>query len=138
MAVQIKESVRNTRLDDIDTAITTAGSMRIYTGTQPANCATANSGTLLADITLPNPAFGSASGGQMAKNGTWQDTSADGAGTAGHFRIYNTTTPGDGSTTTILQGSCGQGSGDLSFDNTSITAGQQVTISTFTLTDGNA
>jgi hypothetical protein len=33
-----------------------------------------------------------------------------------------------------MQGSVGQGSGDLSLDNTTITASQTITISTFTLT----
>ena len=139
MAIQLRQTTRSNRLDQIDTDIGATGLMRIYTGAQPTNCQTANSGTLLAEITLPNPAFQSASAGSMQKSASaWQDTSADGTGTAAHFRIYNSATPGDGTTTTILQGSVGQGTGDLSLDNTSINSGQQVTITTFTLTDGNA
>jgi hypothetical protein len=37
-----------------------------------------------------------------------------------------------------MQGSVGQGTGDLSLDNTTISNGQTITINTFTLTDGNA
>ena len=40
-------------------------------------------------------------------------------------------------TTCIVQGSSGIGSGDISFNGT-ITSGQTVTVSAFTLTDGNA
>ena len=138
MTVQLRETeVQNVRLDAIDTAVGVSGSCRIYTGAQPANPTSANSGTLLAHINLPNPAFAAASTGTMAKNGTWQDTSADGgtASTPGHFRIYNSQATMDG-TTCMLQGSCAIGSGDINFDGT-ITAGQSVTINTFTLTEGN-
>lgn len=74
-----------------------------------------------------------AASGQKAKSGTWQDATADASGTAAHFRIYAS----DG-TTCHLQGTVGQGSGDLSLDNVTIVAEQQVTINSFTLTDGNA
>lgn len=74
-----------------------------------------------------------AASGSKAKLGTWQDTVADATGTAAHFRIYKS----DG-TTCQIQGTVGQGTGDLSLDNTSIVAGQSVTITAFTLTDGNA
>ena len=137
MTTQYRETVRNARLDQVDTLVGTAGSLRIYTGAQPADCTAANSGTLLSHIVLPNPAFAAAATGAMAKNGTWQDASADGgaAGTPGHYRIYNSQATMDG-TTCVVQGSCGIGSGDINFDGT-ITAGQQVTINTFTLTEGN-
>ena len=138
MAVQLRETeVQNVRLDAIDTAIGVSGSLRVFTGAQPANCTLANSGTLLAHIVLPNPAMAVASAGTMAKSGTWQDASADGGSTStpGHFRIYNSQVTMDG-TTCMLQGSCAIGSGDINFDGT-ITAGQSVTINTFTLTEGN-
>jgi hypothetical protein len=129
--------VRNNMLDAFDTAIGTSGSLRIYTGAQPADPTQANSGTLLAHINLPNPAFGAAAAGAMAKNGTWQDASADGgsASTPGHCRFYNSQVTMDG-TTCQGQGSAGIGSGDINFDGT-ITAGQQVTINTCVITEGN-
>jgi hypothetical protein len=76
-----------------------------------------------------------ASGGAKAKSGTWQDTSADATGTAAHFRIYDS-----GGTVCGLQGSVTitGGGGDMTVDNTSFAAAQSFTISTFTLTDGNA
>jgi hypothetical protein len=111
--------------------------MRIYTGAQPANCAAANSGTVLCDFNLPADWMAAAAAGAKAKLGTWQEASAEAAGVAAHFRVYNSQATKDG-TTCFIQGSVGQGSGDLSLDNTTIAAGQQVTIDTFTLTDGNA
>mgnify|MGYP006921735661 CR=1 FL=1 len=57
--------------------------------------------------------------------------SSSGTGTAGHYRIKQGATCHE-------QGSIGLGSGDLSLDNTSITSGQNVTISTFSRTQGNA
>jgi hypothetical protein len=76
-----------------------------------------------------------ASSGSKAKSGTWEDASADATGTAAHFRIYAS----DG-TTQHIQGTVTAtgGGGDLTLDNTSITAAQKVTITGFTLTDGNA
>jgi hypothetical protein len=80
-----------------------------------------------------------AAAGAKAKSGTWQDTSADGTGTAGHFRVYNSQATKDG-TTCFMQGSVTitSGGGDMEVDNTSIATGQTVTVTTFTLTDANA
>jgi hypothetical protein len=78
-----------------------------------------------------------ASGGQKTLLGSWVDTSADNAGTAAHFRVYSSQATKDGSTC-FMQGSVGQGSGDLSLDNATLTAGQQFSITAFTWTEGNA
>ena len=135
MALQLSTTARNARLDAIETTIGTAPILTIRTGTAPADCATANSGTVLATLTLPSDWMANASSGSKAKSGTWQDASADNAGTAAHFRIHDST-----GTTCHLQGTVTAtgGGGDLTLDNTSIAAGQTVTITSFTLTDGNA
>lgn len=133
MAIQLSTSVRNARLDQIEATIGTAPILKIRTGSAPADCAAADSGTVLVTMTLPSDWMTAAASGSKAKSGTWQDTSADATGTAAHFRIYDS-----GGSTCHLQGTVGQGSGDLSLDNTSIVAGQQVTINSFTLTDANA
>jgi hypothetical protein len=135
MAVQLSTTVRNARLDAIETAIGTSAVLKIRTGAPPANCGTADSGTVLATLSLPSDWMAAASSGSKAKSGTWEDTSADNAGTAAHFRVYAS----DG-TTCHLQGTVtatGNG-GDMTLDNVSIGAGQAVTITGFTLTDGNA
>jgi hypothetical protein len=138
MAIQFKDTVRNGRLDAIETVGGTSCSLRVYTGSQPAACTSANQGTLLATINLPSDWLANAGSGTKAIAGTWQDASADGgsASTPGHFRIYNSQSTMDG-TTCIIQGSAGIGSGDLNCNGT-FTAGQTFNITAFTLTDGNA
>lgn len=133
MAIQLSVAVRNARLDSIETAIGTAPVLTIRTGAPPADCAAANSGTVLATIALPSDWAAAASSGSKAKSGTWQDVAADATGTAAHFRIHDS-----GLTVCHLQGTVGQGSGDLSLDNSALVAGQTLTINGFELTDGNA
>lgn len=135
MAIQLSTTVRNARLDAIETAIGTSAVLKIRTGAAPADVATADSGTVLATLTLPSDWLAAASGGAKSKAGTWEDTSADATGTAAHFRIYAS----DG-TTCHLQGTvtATSGGGDMEVDNTSFAAAQSFTINTFTLTDGNA
>lgn len=135
MALQLSVGVRNARLDAIETTIGTSAVLKIRTGAQPADCATADSGTVLATLSLPSDWMAAASSGSKAKAGTWSDSSADNTGTAGHFRIYAS----DG-TTCHVQGTVTAtgGGGDMTVDSTSFTAGQGFTITTFSLTDANA
>lgn len=135
MAVQLSVAARNARLDAIETAAGASAILKIRTGAQPATCATADSGTVLATLDLPADYLAAAGSGTKAKSGTWEDASADAAGTAGHFRIYAS----DG-TTCHMQGTvtATSGGGDLELNNVVLAAGQTVTITSFTLTDGNA
>lgn len=131
MAVQLSGSVRDARLDAIEVTIGASPTLEIRTGAAPANCAAADSGTVLATLALPSDWMAAASGGSKAKSGTWQDASADASGTAAHFRIK-------AASTCHMQGSVGTSGTDMIVDSVSFTAGQSFTISTFTLTDGNA
>lgn len=135
MAIQLSTTVRNARLDAIETAIGASAILKIRTGAQPATCATADAGTVLATVNLPSDWMAAASAGVKAKSGTWQDTSADATGTAAHYRIYAT----DG-TTCHIQGSITitGGGGDMEVDNTSFATGQSYTVSAYNLTDANA
>lgn len=135
MALQLSTSVRNARLDQIESTISTSAIMKIRTGAAPADCAAADTGTVLATISLPSDWMAAASSGSKAKSGTWSDSSADASGTAAHFRIYDS-----GGSTCHIQGTVTAtgGGGDLTLDNTSINSAQVVTITSFTLTDGNA
>lgn len=134
MTLQYSVSVRNAKLDSIETTIGTTPIMRIRTGAPPATCATADSGTVLATLTLPFDWMANASGGSKAKAGTWQDASADGTGTAGHWRLYDAS-----GVTCHMQGTVTAtgGGGDMTVDSTSFTASQSFTVTTFSLTDGN-
>ena len=135
MALQLSVAARNGRLDAIETEAGASAILMIRTGAQPANCAAADTGTVLATLNLPADYLAAASGGTKAKSGTWEDTSADATGTAAHFRIYKS----DG-VTCVIQGSitATSGGGDMELNNTSIATGQAVTITSFVLTDGNA
>lgn len=132
MAVQLSVAVRNARINAIETTIGTAPKLQIRTGAQPATCATADSGTLLCELTLPSDWAGAASAGASALAGSWTGT-AVATGTAAHYRLKDSA-----GTTCHEQGSVGLGSGDLSLDNTSIASGQTVTVATWATTDGNA
>lgn len=114
-----------------------SGVLEIRSGAPPGPDLAA-SGTLLASISLPADAFsGPSNDGQLQLSGTWEDTSADAAGTAGHFRLKTSTDTnvGDGTEERIEGTIGGTGSGeDMELDNTSIATGQTVTINTFTLT----
>jgi hypothetical protein len=135
MALQLSTAVRNARLDAIETTIGTSAIMKVRTGAAPADCAAADSGSVLATLNLPSDWLAAAASGQKAKAGTWQDASADATGTAAHFRIYDS-----GGSTCHIQGSVSAtgGGGDLEVQNASFAAGQQITVTAFTLTDGNA
>lgn len=132
MALQYSVTVNNARLDAIETAISTAPVLTIRSGSAPANCAAANSGTVLATLTLPSDWMAAASSGAKAKSGTWQDTSADASGTAAHFRIHEST-----ATTCHMQGTVGTSGTDMIVDSVSFTAGQSFTITSFTITAAN-
>lgn len=187
MTMQFSVAVRNARLDAIETAIGASAVLKIRSGTQPANVATADSGTVLSTLSLPSDWMAAASAGAKAKAGTWEDLSADATGYAGHWRAYAS----DG-TTCHAQGPCAQawagttayevghrvvvngnvyvctaagtsassggptgtgtgitdggvtwnyvqpGVGVLVLNNTSMIATQTVTVTGFTITDGNA
>lgn len=135
MAFQFSTTARNAALDAIETAIGTSAVLKIRSGSAPADCGTADSGTVLATLTLPSDWLAAASSGSKSKSGTWEDASADATGTAAHFRIYAS----DG-TTVHMQGTITAtgGGGDMTLDNTSIASAQQVTITSFTLSAGGA
>jgi hypothetical protein len=135
MPLQFSTTVRNARLDATETTVGTAPLLKIRTGSQPSNCAGADSGTVVATLSLPSDWMANASGGSKAILGTWEDPSADANGTAGHFRIYDTS-----GSVCHIQGSVTAtgGGGDMTLDNISIATGQDVKITSFTLTDGNA
>jgi hypothetical protein len=129
MTVQIADSIANAMLDAWETAIGTSPILRLRTGAPPANVAAASSGTVVATINLPSDWMGAAAARSKAMSGTWQDTSADAAGTVGHYEIVKN----DG-TTRQEQGTVTAtgGGGDMTIDNTVVAAGQQITITSFT------
>jgi hypothetical protein len=135
MTLQYSTAIRNARLDVVESTIGVSAILKIRSGAPPATCATADSGTVLATVSLPSDWMSAASAGVKAKNGTWEDTSADASGAAAHFRIYDST-----GTTCGIQGTVTAtgGGGDMTVDSVSFTAGQDFLVNSFSLTAGNA
>jgi hypothetical protein len=129
MAVQYPVAQRNLMLEAKATNWGASPVMKLWTGAQPATCATANSGTECASGSLPATPFAAAAAGAIAKNGTWTITGTTG-GTAGHYRVYKS----DG-TTCVEQGDI---TDDMTIDNAVIANGQVVTITAYSTTAGNA
>lgn len=131
MALQYSIATNNARLDSIETTAGASAKLRVYTGTAPANCAAAATGTLLVDIALPADWMNAASAASKTKLGTWTGTAAT-TGTAGYFRIVD-----NAGTTCHIQGTAGMSGTDLILDNSSIATAQSVTVNTFTLNAAN-
>ena len=112
-----------------------AGTIKIYTGTPPADVATAASGTLLGTLTLSDPAFGGAvdvPGSTLARataSAITSDTSADAAGTAGWFRAADSDGLAiiDGDITTVAVGT-----GAMTMTSTTVDLSDTISISAWT------
>lgn len=131
MAFRLSTAARNAACDAVVDLIdggAGAGTVAIRTGTQPTNVGDADTGTLLGTLTFSDPAFGAASTGTATASAITSDTNADASGTAGHFRIK------DSSPAIIADGTCSTSGADMNFDNNVIVAGGTIAISSFTVT----
>jgi hypothetical protein len=117
-------------------ALCNTGSIKVYTGTQPADANTAvSTQTLLGTFTFGSTAFGtpSASGTAptrvtTANANSISDITAVASGTAAWFRALKS----DG-TTAVYDGSVSTSGADLNLTDTSITSGEAMSISSFAL-----
>lgn len=134
MTIQLGTTLRNNMVGQYETTIGTAPKLQIRTGAAPANCAAADSGTLLCELTLPTDWMTAAASGSISLNGTWTGTGAA-AGTAAHYRLKDSagTTCHEQGTVTATGGG-----GDLTLDNTSIAVSQTVNVTSWTRTQGGA
>lgn len=136
MLVQFSTTVRNDRADAVEVSIGATAVLKIFDGTMPANCATADAGTVLATLTLPTDWMDDAASGAIAKLGTWADASADASGTAQYWRLYEstaTTCHAQGDISTVVAGT-----GSMQMASTGITSGLPLTVTSFGWTEGNA
>ena len=132
MAIKYSAAVRNAQLDAIETTIGASPKLRILTGSAPATCVAAQTGTLLAELTLPSDWAANAASGTKGLLGSWSGTVvAD--GTAGYYRILD-----NAATTCHEQGTMGTTGQDLNGTSTALTTGQVLVITAKTLTAGNA
>lgn len=133
MALGYVTTLRNTMLNTITAAIDTGagpnGKLRIYDGTRPATGGTAT--TLLAELDMSATSFAAASNGKIIGNTISDDISANATGTATWFRIV------DKNGNAVLDGDVGTSGSDLNLNTTSITAGLNVSVTQFDITEGN-
>lgn len=130
--LRISTAARNAACDGIVDLVdggTGAGTVDIRTGAQPATPSDTATGTLLATVTLADPAFGNAATG-VATATDPAPVTAVGTGTAGYFRVK------DSSGTAIMDGdvTATGGGGSMTLATTSITSGLSVDITSFTVT----
>jgi hypothetical protein len=133
VAVQFSTDVRNAMLDAVETTIGASPILRGRTGAAPSDCAAADQGTVVFEMTLPADFMANAAAGAKALAGTWQDPLANASGVVGHFRIYSSGGACKLQGTASLPGA----GGDLQLVNTNIAVNQPVSISSFDLTIGN-
>ena len=135
MAIELPQAVRQGACNNIvDRADAGAGAalVRIYesSGTPP-DVDVAPNGTLLAELTMSDPAFGNAAADGTATASTiTADSDANATGTADYFRVVDS----DG--TTVYQGTVGGPSSGADLElsaSAAITLNQTVEISSLTL-----
>lgn len=129
MALGFVTTLRNSRLDQITSAIGNAGLLRIYDGTRPSTGGTAT--TLLAELTGGTPFAPSAASGVLTANSITADASANATGVATWHRW---TTSGG---TAVIDGNCGTSGSDLNLTTTSINITQPVSVTSYVITEGN-
>lgn len=125
MALEFNTALRTKLLNDVGfKTLFTACKLQWRTGGGPGVNVAAD-GTLLVEMTALN--FAVPSEGVIAKTGTWS-ANATAGGTAGYFRIIDTTD------TYWIQGTIGVSSGDMRVASTTITSGAAQTLTTFSFT----
>jgi hypothetical protein len=141
MPLQYGGTLGGNQLTAIQTAVGSGGLLRIYSSAAAAHPGSTEPTGLLATITLPATFITVTAGTTSAAafttiSGSWTvAASGGGAGTnALSFRIYDSA-----ATTCHLAGTVTAtgGGGDLQLNNVSIATGQTVTVTAFSITQGN-
>lgn len=120
MAVTYPTAVKSTRMSAVVTAAGTTAVLEI---------GTTGMASVLATIPLANP-IGTVSNGVLTFTMPRSDTAADATGTAAAARIRTAT----GGTDIVTGLTVALSGADVNLDSLSITAGQTVTINSFTIT----
>lgn len=135
MAISLSTAIRNARLQVIADAINAgagAGKLRLYSGSRPATGGAVT--TLLAELTLSDPAHSSIAGGVLTFDAITQDASADATGTATWARIVDSD---NAFVADLSVGLAGSGA-DVILDSVSIVATNSVQVAVATITEGAA
>jgi hypothetical protein len=127
MAIQYSTTHRTNAMTQLATDVGTSAVIKIWTGTVPATCGTADSGTLLVTFAGNVAQFGTAAAAVLTVSAIVSATAGN-TGTAGYFRVYPTAAT---STNAVMQGTVGV---DMTLTNTSITSGQTCAFTSMTVT----
>lgn len=136
MTISYKDSLRNSRLDQITAALGAAAFVEIFTGAPAGKTAgvyNADPGTRLASLACATPAAPGANGGVLTFAAI-ASAVALASGSPASFRIK--TAAAGVPSTVILEGSAGVGTGDLNFASTIGVSGT-VTITSAAITEAN-
>ena len=130
MAIQYSTTHRTNAMSQLNTDIGINAVIKVFTGAAPANCATADTGTVLVTFAGNATSFGTASAAVLTASAVASAVAAA-TGTAGYFRIY----PAAATTTNaVIQGTCGLSATDMILTNTSIASGQTCNFTSLTVT----
>jgi hypothetical protein len=121
MGLTLATTTRNAACDAIVDLIDVggAGTLKFYT---------AAFATLLATLTFSATAFGAAATGVATAAAITADSSADATGTAAVWRIAS------GGGTTLIDGTAGTSGADINFNTVGWTAGDNISVSSLTIT----
>lgn len=114
---------------DLADAGSGAATLKIYSGSVPANGNTDPAGTLLATVTMADPAFGAASSASASATDP-AAVNASATGTAGCFVLEDS----NGNNVLVGDATATGGGGTLELVTTSLVSGQPVDITSFTVT----
>jgi len=130
MAIQYSLTHRTNAMTTLNTDIGANAVIKIWTGPPPANCGTADSGTLLVTFAGNAGGFGTVAS-QVLTASAVASANAGNTGTAGYFRIYPSAAT---STNAVIQGTVGTSGADMIVTNTSINSGQTCNFTSLTVT----
>ncbi len=127
--MKFAQTTAHAMLDGIEADIGANAVLYLRSGAEPATLATADSGTLISTIAMGADSFANAAAWAKAIPALLSDLTADAQGTLGHWRIK---TAGG---VAKIQGSITltAGGGDMTADNLSVNAGQQIDVSSFAI-----
>ena len=136
MSLSYADSLRNTRLAALVTALGTTGVLEVFTGAPTGKTAgtfRADPGTKLCSLPLSNPAAGAASAGVLTFSAITSETGLA-SGTPASARLK---TVASGSVSTVIaEMDAAVGSGSLNFAS-NVSNGGTVSVSSATMTEGN-
>lgn len=132
MVVQWADDVRAAAAAAIPDTIGAAPVVQIRTGSKPANCAAARTGTLLVEVDCPATWLVPGAAGVLVIDGLWEALGIA-AGTAGYFSIMvGSACKGQGSI------SASGGGGDMIVDDVVVAVDETFRVTQFTVTLGGA